>query len=75
MTGSGLRLVFMGGAIGLILAAGGTSLVARFLYGIDALDFVAFAGAPAVLLSVGLLASWIPARRAARLDPQTALRS
>ena len=75
MTGSGLRLVFMGGAIGLILAAGGTSLVARFLYGIDALDFVAFAGAPAVLLGVGLLATWIPARRAARLDPQTALRS
>jgi ABC-type antimicrobial peptide transport system permease subunit len=75
MTGAGLRLVLLGSAIGLLLAAALTSLIARFLYGVQATDLVTFAAVPALLTGVGLLASWIPARRAARIDPQTALRS
>jgi predicted permease len=74
MTGSGLRLVLFGCVIGLALAAAAASFITRFLYGLNALDTIAFASAPLLLLAVGLLASWIPARRAARIDPQSALR-
>lgn len=75
MTRSGLRLVLFGALVGLPLAAGLTSLIARFLYGVQPLDLIAFAAAPGLLILVGLFASWIPARRAARIEPLIALRS
>ncbi|MGH7555768.1 MAG: FtsX-like permease family protein, partial [Longimicrobiales bacterium] len=75
VTAAGLRLVGTGTVIGIALAATVTSLIARFLYGIRAMDFVTFVGVPLVLAAVGLLATWIPARRASRSDPVAALRS
>ena len=71
----GLRLVASGLAIGVLVAAGATRGIANLLYGVGAHDPVVFAGVPAVLLAVAALASWVPARRAAGIDPLQALRS
>ena len=60
---------------GLGLAFGLTRLMAGLLFGITALDPVTFVVVPVGLLLVTLLASYIPARRAARIDPMTALRA
>jgi ABC-type lipoprotein release transport system permease subunit len=49
-------------------------LVSRFLYGVGGLDPVTFAAIPLVLVGVALGAAWLPARRAARVDPVQALR-
>jgi predicted permease len=70
----GLRLVIIGGVIGLLAALGTSRLVAGLLYG-GSLDLVTFVGVPSVLLAVAVLAIWIPARRAATVDPMVALRS
>jgi predicted permease len=74
MTG-GLQLVVIGGATGLLLALAGTRILRGLLFGIGALDPVTFAVVPVVLLGVALLATWLPARRATRVDPVRALRS
>lgn len=71
----GLRLTLLGSAIGLALAAVGSRGLAAMLYEVDALDPVILTGAPALLVAVGLVAAWIPARRASRLSPTRALRS
>ena len=71
----GMRLVGYGGVIGSALAVGSALLVSRFLYGVAPLDPVTFASIAVVLLTVALLASWIPARRAAAVDPALTLRS
>lgn len=75
LTGSGMKLVGLGGAIGLLLAAALAQLLARLLYGVPALDVVTFVTVPVVLGLVALLASWVPARRVTRIDPVGALRS
>ena len=77
-----VRLVFQ--RVGVLIAAGlalglaGSFWAARFvealLFHLEARDPVTFAGAAAVLVAVGVLAAWMPARRAARLDPATVLR-
>ncbi len=71
----GFKITALGAAIGLLLAAGATRLLARLLYGVSATDPLTFTAVPALLLAVALLASWLPARRAARVDPMAALRS
>ena len=73
------------GRVGVLIAAGllvglaGSVWAARFvealLFQLEARDPVTFAGAAAVLVAVGVLAAWMPARRAGRLDPVAALRS
>jgi predicted permease len=75
LTGSGMKLVAVGGAIGLVLAAGLARLLSSLLYGVPALDMQSFVAVPAVLAAVALAASWIPARRVTRIDPVGALRS
>jgi ABC-type antimicrobial peptide transport system permease subunit len=50
-------------------------VLARFLFGVHALDPAAFAGTGAVLLLVAVLAAWVPARRATRVDPVRALKA
>jgi putative ABC transport system permease protein len=65
-------------AAGLVLGLAGSLWAARFvevlLFRLEARDPVTFAGAAAVLVAVGVVAAWMPARRAARLDPSTVLR-
>ena len=73
--GRGLRLVAIGAAVGGLAAALLSRALASVLYGIGALDPLAFGAAFLVLLLVSGLANWLPARRAARLDPVEALRT
>lgn len=70
----GLTLVGGGIAAGLIVALAATRLLASFLYGVSSLDLATFAAIPIVLALVALLASYLPARRAAKVDPMIALR-
>ena len=64
--------------IGLVVGVGAsfalTRLMTRLLFGVSATDPLPFAVIPLVLGRVALLACWIPARRAMRMDPLTALR-
>jgi len=69
----GLRLTALGVLVGLVAAAAGTRVLSAILYGISATDFATFGSVTLVLLSVAFVASYLPARRASRLDPLTAL--
>jgi predicted permease len=69
-----LRLAAAGAAIGLMASAAGVKLIQRELYGIQAFDPATIATAVAVLALAALVASYLPARRAVRVDPALALR-
>jgi putative ABC transport system permease protein len=69
-----LLLIVVGTVAGLGVAMATTRLLQGLLYGVEATDPITFAIGAGVLLAVGLVASWIPARRAARIDPVEALR-
>lgn len=69
-----MLLAGIGAVIGLAAAALGTQLLTSLLYGVRSLDPISFAGGAALLTFLALLASLIPARRAARLNPVEALR-
>jgi predicted permease len=71
----GSRVTAIGIAIGLVLAVGAGRLLQGLLYGIDAVEPVVLIAAPIVLFAASLLASFIPALRATRVDPTVALRS
>ena len=69
-----LALVFIGVAIGVPVAVGGTFLVRSMLYGLGVADPVALTFAGVLLMCVAALAGFLPARRASRVDPMVALR-
>jgi putative ABC transport system permease protein len=73
--GRGLVLAGSGAAIGLVLAALLAQTMQALLYGIAASDLMSFGAATATLFAVALLASYLPARRAAAVDPASTLRS
>jgi putative ABC transport system permease protein len=72
--GRGLRLVATGSVVGVVAAVALTRLLSSLLYGVEATDTWALAGAVAALLFAGTLAALIPARRASRTDPAFVLR-
>jgi predicted permease len=74
VVGLGFKLTALGLIIGLAIAFAGTRLMSGFLYGVSALDVVTFAGVSLLLALVALLACYIPARRAMKVDPIVALR-
>jgi predicted permease len=72
--GRGVRLIAVGIALGLAGSFVLTRYLQQQLWRVSTFDAVSFVGASALLLGIGLLACWWPARRAARVDPLTALR-
>jgi ABC-type antimicrobial peptide transport system permease subunit len=70
----GLTLTLVGLGLGMLLAAAAGWLLSGLLYGVDPLDPLAFTLAPLFLTAVALLACYLPARRAAKVDPIVALR-
>jgi len=75
VVGRAMRLTAIGLAAGIVLAAGAGRLLRSQIFGVSPLDPVTFVGAVLLLGAVALLAAWLPARRAARVDPIVALQS
>jgi putative ABC transport system permease protein len=74
VVGQGLKLVVAGVILGLAAAVPLSRLLAGMLFGVSVIDPWTFAGIPMVLAAVALAACYLPARRASRIDPLTALR-
>jgi ABC-type antimicrobial peptide transport system permease subunit len=72
--GEGARLAAVGAAIGLIAAFLLARTLSKLLFGVKAYDPATFLGVTALLLAVAALASYVPARRATRVDPNVVLR-
>jgi putative ABC transport system permease protein len=72
--GRGMHLTLIGVSIGMALSFGLSRLLQGMLFGLTPTDGATFVGVAALLTGVALLASWLPARRAARVDPMEALR-
>jgi predicted permease len=70
----GAAITGIGIGLGVIAAIGTTRFMASLLYGVSPLDLSSFVGAATFLMATALLAAYIPARRAARVDPATTLR-
>jgi len=70
----GLSPVLFGGGAGILGSLVATQAIRSMLFGVTQLDAVSFAAAPALLAAVALLACYVPARRATRVDPLVALR-
>jgi putative ABC transport system permease protein len=70
----GARIAGIGCSIGLVLALGASRGLSVFLYGVNAFDPATFAGVVGALAAAALLASYLPARTAARVNPVVALR-
>ena len=74
LTSNGLKLVLAGLAIGLVASLALTRLLSDLLFGVETLDPITFVSVPVVLGLTAVVAAYLPARRAVRLNPMTALR-
>jgi putative ABC transport system permease protein len=74
IVGEAMRPALLGAALGLCAAFGLTRLLTRLLYNVKPTDPPVFTAVLLLLVGVALLASYIPARRATRVDPMVALR-
>jgi predicted permease len=75
VVGQGGRVALAGVALGVLVSLGLTRYIESLLFGVKPLDVPTFAGVSAVMVAVALLASYLPARRASRVDPVEALRA
>lgn len=75
ITRQGLRLTIFGVAIGAVLAALATRLIRIVIFGVSAVDPLTYGVVALTFAAVSLMACYIPARRAARVDPMVALRA
>ena len=71
----GVMLVALGAALGLLIAAAAARALQALLFGVTAFDPAAFLVAPLLLLAIGGIAAFLPARRASRIDPARAFRA
>jgi predicted permease len=74
LLGGGAKMAIVGAVIGIVASLGLTRLMAKQLFGVSAHDPTTYASVAALLVLVALAACYIPARRAARVDPMTSLR-
>jgi putative ABC transport system permease protein len=75
VVGQAMAPALIGVLLGLAGAWGATRLISSLLFGVSATDPITFIAVTIFLLTVALAASWVPARRATRVDPLIALRS
>jgi putative ABC transport system permease protein len=74
MLGESTRPVLVGLSIGVVGAAGAAHLMRALLFGVNTLDPLSFVGVSGLFCGVAMLAAYVPARRASRVDPMVALR-
>ena len=74
MLGDGLRVIVVGAALGLAIAAAATRLLESLLFGISPSDTTTFVIVPATLVVIALMAALLPAKRSLALDPVAVLR-
>jgi putative ABC transport system permease protein len=74
VVGQGMKLALVAAAVGLAAALALTRVIASLLYGVGPADFATFAAVSLLLLLVAFLATYLPARRATKVDPSVALR-
>ncbi|MFI5177038.1 MAG: ABC transporter permease [Vicinamibacterales bacterium] len=75
IVGQAVRLTALGGGIGLVVAVAATRVLSGLLFGVSPLDPIAFGATTGALMVVAIVASYVPARRAARVNPVVALRA
>ena len=75
VVGEGVKLALLGTACGIAAALATTRFAEKMLYGVTPGDPITFVGVAALLLVIATIAAWVPARRAAKVDPMVALRA